>query len=153
MDLDASIKSHSGRLAEIESFVEGLKAMMTGASDHVDHASETVDDLLAFKAQVQGMLPMLEKTAGDVSLVVADLSALKEQLGPALEWIAEQQKTATLESQNHVSGNIHAGEKPSDIPDTDKPLEHLAEVESDLAKDDAPPADVAVHAETDQHAD
>jgi peptidoglycan hydrolase CwlO-like protein len=92
MDLDATLMTHGTRLKEIESFVERVKALMSGADENVSRASDQLDGLLAFKSEVEGMLPMIEKAVNDVSAVTADLAAIKQDLAPALAWIAERQK-------------------------------------------------------------
>lgn len=103
MDLDASLKKHGSRLDEIEKFVELVKGLMGGADDHVDKAADQLDEILAFKSMVEGLLPMIEKAVMDVGAVAADLAAIKQELAPALAWIAEQQKAgeALTESPAH----------------------------------------------------
>ena len=92
MDLDATLAKHGNRLGEIESFVEHIKGLMSGADGNVEKATDQIDQLLAFKSMVEDVLPMMEKAVMDVNVIAGDIAAIKTQLEPALAWIAEQQK-------------------------------------------------------------
>lgn len=84
MDIDVierSVKS----LMDFKAKVEG---MMHGADGNVEKATDQLDGLLAFKSEVQGMLPQMMKATTDIAAIVSDIAEIKKQLEPALAWIA-----------------------------------------------------------------
>jgi hypothetical protein len=87
MDLDATLKKHDTRLGDIESFIEHIKGLMSGADGNVEKESDTLDQLVAFKSMFEGMLPQIEKTFMDVLTVTGDIDAIRKDLAPALAWI------------------------------------------------------------------
>src|SRR5216684_8078589 len=88
MDIDVMGKHIHSLLA----FKEMVEGMMKGADGNVEKASETLDRLVGFAAAVEATMPEISKAVSDVSIVVADVEAIKKDLGPALEWIAARQK-------------------------------------------------------------
>lgn len=136
----------------------------------LDVLAKNAQTLLTFKGELETLLPQLRKAVSDFAIVsgeiegvrailmpaigkieemkpdiegvVADIAEIKETLGPALAWIAEQQKAVeaakAADAQNAVevakAHAEHAEKAPAETHAADpaKPLEHIAEVEASL---------------------
>lgn len=120
MDLDAAIKSHGGRLTEIEVFIADIKKMMSGGGEGKGSSTDDHGELLV---EIEDALPEIRKAIADTVTLADDIAAIRKDLAPALAWIAEQQK------KDAVPKEVDTAAKPAD---PDKPLEHIADVEASL---------------------
>jgi uncharacterized protein YoxC len=128
----------------------------------LDVLAKNAHTLMAFKGELDQVMPQIHKLIADAGTLAADIASIKETLAPALEWIAEQQKaidTAKAEEDKKAeeaaaaqkrdeaedaakkaaeeAAAKTAAEKPPETPaaSADKPLEHIAEVEASIGAD------------------
>lgn len=129
MDIDAIAKQMPALLAfkaRVEQMIEG-----SAAADRPSLALSDIEELIAFKGQFEAAIPDLRKMVSDVSAVVDDLAAIKKDLAPALEWIAEKRKADGIAKATQlIDDNVKVAAKPAAASEVEKPLAHLAEVES-----------------------
>lgn len=118
----------------------------------LDVLAKHARDLMGFKGELEAAMPAIRKGAADAASLADDIAAIKEALGPALAWIAEQQKSAEAAKADADGGAADAADKPEEVASVDapQPEEAAPAVEAEPVAEVATQANEEAPAETDQ---
>lgn len=149
--MDIEIIERSVR--DLVAFKNRIETAINGADDNVAKASDDLDSLLAFKRQVEAVLPDFLRAASEVQVLTGEISGVMSDLAGIKAWVEEQKADAAAKPVPEPAPETVVEVEPAPQIDqapaetTDKPLAHLAEVEQALP-DPAPEAPVeAEHTE------
>lgn len=128
--MDLDVLEKNGRA--VLAFKGELETLLPQLHKAITDVVVVSGDIDEVRAILTPALSKIEAMKPDIEAVISDIAEIKETLGPALAWIAEQQKAID------AAKAAPPAEKPAETHPADptKPLEHIAEVEAGMTHTD-----------------